>query len=298
MKIKFQKKSVTLVATLMMTSLWNCNIMASELENCQSLGRSTAQHWMARTSLPLIDTTLTMAQAECARTEFLKQLQPLLGPPVGYKVAAVTPPAQRDLGVRDPLSATYLAGMFRMLDSDSDVVIPLNYASRPIVEAKLMVTVKDDGINLAKTVDDVAEHIAYVVPSIELGDSLVRPDQKLTGPILTVYNVGTRAVLNGPAIQFNSTEELKKSLRGMIVTTRDGDGKIIETEPGSSIMGDPLKAVLWIIHDQNSRGVMLHAGDKLGLGAMSRVRPKKGTVMDTEWKGLGEKSVTLQVRFK
>jgi 2-keto-4-pentenoate hydratase len=296
MKTNFQCRSTLLAAALMMTSYTAKQTMAAEPLDCHTLGRSTAQHWIDRTPMPLIDTTLTMEQAECARAEFLKALRPLLGEAVGYKVAAITPPAQRDLGVRDPLSSTYLAGMFRTV-AEQDVVISAKYGVRPIVEAKLMVIVKDAGINGAKTVDEVASHIEYVLPSIELGDSLVQPDQKLTGPILTVYNVGTRAMLNGHSIRFNSPEALTHALRNMTVTTRDGSGKTIEVERGTSIMGDPLKAILWIVQDQNSRGVQLKTGDKLGLGAMSRVRPTNGTVMDTIWEGLEPDPVNLQVRF-
>jgi 2-keto-4-pentenoate hydratase len=244
----------------------------------------------------LIDTALTMEQAECARSEFLGCLQPLLGAPLGYKVAAVTPPAQRDLGVREPLGAVYLAGMFLMLDGH-DAIVPAAYGVRPIVEAKLVVTVRDEGINEALTPAEAAQHIAYVLPSIELGDSLVQPSQKLTGAILTLYNVGARAMLNGPPIAFDATSHADV-LKELVVTTRDGTGKILEVERGTSIMGDPLQAILWIVHDQNARGVRLRAGDRLGLGALSRVRPAPGLIFDTTWEGLQKQPVKLTVRFE
>lgn len=265
-------------------------------EDCRSLGEIVATHWLARTPMPLIDTGLTMDQAECARTEFLNRLQPLLGAPLGYKAAAITPPAQRDLGVHEPLSATYLAGMFRMLDGH-EAIVPANYGARPIVEAKLVVTVRDEGINDARTPAEAAQHIAYVLPSIELGDSLVQPAQKLTGPILTLYNVGGRAMLNGPPVTFDAAKH-SEALRELVVTTRDGYGKTLEVERGTSIMGDPLKAVLWIIRDQNARGVRLRVGDRLGLGALSRVRPSPGLVFDTSWEGLQSEQVKLTVRFE
>jgi 2-keto-4-pentenoate hydratase len=63
-------------------------------------------------------------------------------------------------------------------------------------------------------------------------------------------------------------------------------------------MGDPLQAVLWIIKDQNARGVRLRAGDRLGLGALSRVRPTPGLTFDTSWEGLQKEPVKLAVRFE
>lgn len=285
-----------MAGNLLPLSLAGSALTVASVEDCRALGRSVAEHWLARTALPLIDTALTMDHAECARSEFLACLQPLLGAPLGYKVAAVTPPAQRDLGVREPLGAVYLAGMFRMLDGH-DAVVPAAYGVRPIVEAKLVVTVRDEGINEALTPAEVAQRIAYVLPSIELGDSLVQPSQKLTGAILTLYNVGARAMLNGPPIAFDATSHADV-LKELVVTTRDGTGKILEVERGTSIMGDPLQAILWIVHDQNARGVRLRAGDRLGLGALSRVRPAPGLIFDTTWEGLQKEPVKLTVGFE
>jgi 2-keto-4-pentenoate hydratase len=93
--------------------------------------------------------------------------------------------------------------MFRMLDGH-DAVVPTVYGARPIVEAKLVVTVQDEWISDVHTPAEVTQHIAYVLPSIELGDSLVQPSQKLTGAILSLYNVGGRAMLNGPPIAFEA----------------------------------------------------------------------------------------------
>jgi 2-keto-4-pentenoate hydratase len=266
-------------------------------DECHALGLLVAEHWLARTPMPLIDTSLTMAEAIPARDAFLARLQPLLGKPIGYKVAAITPPAQRDLGVREPLGAIYLAGMMRMLD-ETDVAVPASYGARPVVEAKLVVTVGDDGINAARTAADVARHIAYVLPSIELGDSLVQPDQKLTGPILTLYNVGSRGMLNGSPVAFDRVLAGGKTLGDLVVTTRDGAGAVVEVEQGRSIMGDPLEAVLWIVRDQQARGVRLKAGDRLGLGALSRVRPTPGLLFDTTWEGLPGGPIQLTVRFQ
>jgi 2-keto-4-pentenoate hydratase len=296
---KFQFRGgrlLVLAGNFVLASLVSSLLTPASAEDCRALGRSVAEHWLARKPLPLIDTALTMEQAECARSEFLRRLQPLLGAPLGYKAAAITPPAQRDLGVHEPLGAVYLAGMFRMLDGH-DAVVPATYGARPIVEAKLVVTVRDEGINEAHTPAEVAQHIAYVLPSIELGDSLVQPSQKLTGAILTLYNVGGRAMLNGPPIAFDVTSHADV-LRGLVVTTRDGTGKVLEVERGTSIMGDPLEAVLWIIHDQHARGVRLRAGDRLGLGALSRVRPAPGLIFETTWEGLQEEPVKLTVRFE
>jgi 2-keto-4-pentenoate hydratase len=266
-------------------------------EECRALGARVAEHWMNRTTLPVIDPSITMAHATCARDEFLRRLQPLMGAPLGYKVSAITPPAQRDLGVREPLGGIYLAGMFRMLDTPQ-VTVPVSYGARPIVEAKLMVAVLDDAINEARTPKDVAPHLAYVIPSIELGDSLAAASQHLTGAVLTVYNVGARGMLNATPLAFDGSARAIETLRDMVVTTSDDAGNVLDVERGSSIMGDPLAAVLWIVRHCNARGVRLRAGDRLGLGALSRVRPTPGSAVHTVWEGLTASPVTITVRFQ
>jgi 2-keto-4-pentenoate hydratase len=264
--------------------------------SCDALGHLVARHWLERKPLPLIDPSLSMDTAVCARDRFLSLIQPLMGAPVGYKAAAITPPAQRDLGIKDPLEGIYLAGM---LSSATSSPVSVHYGCRPIVEAKLMVAVKDEGINEAITTEDAAMHIAYILPSIELGDSLVDPRQKLTAPILILYNVGARAVLIGPPIAFDGSPRAVEALNSIVVTTTDAStGKLIDRQLGKDMMGGPLNAVLWIVRDQNSRGVRLRPGDRLGLGALSRVRPNAGLKLETRWEGIATEPVIVAASFE
>jgi len=264
--------------------------------DCKVLGVSVAEHWVARTSLPLLSPDLSMDQAVCVRDVFLAQIQPLMGRPLGYKAAVITPPAQRDLGLKEPLGGIYLAAMFRPADG---AAIPVTYGARPIVEAKLLAIVKDEAINDAQTVEQAARSIAFLLPSIELGDSLVHVDQKITAPILTVYNVGARAVLTGTPIPFNGTEAAVEQLKRMTVTTRNVESNtIVDRQAAEVIMGNPMNAVLWIVRNQHARGVRLVAGDRLGLGAMSRIRPTPGLHVATMWEGFTPEPVTVEAVFR
>ncbi|SFU81475.1 2-keto-4-pentenoate hydratase [Bradyrhizobium arachidis] len=264
--------------------------------SCEELGQLVASCWLERRSIPLIDESLSMEKALCARDKFLSLIQPLLGAPLGYKVAAITPPAQRDLGIKEPLGGTYLAGMFSF---ESSAPVPVSYGNRPIVEAKLMVAVRDDAINDAKTIEDAAKHIAYILPSIELGDSLADIGQKLTAPILMLYNVGARAAILGRPIAFDGSEKAVRALNSLVVTTTDSStGRHIDSQSASAMMGGPLNAVLWLVRDLHIRGVRLRAGDRLGLGALSRVRPTPGLLLETRWEGLTETPTVVKALFE
>src|SRR5262249_44135564 len=101
---------------------------------------------------------LTMAEALVVQKEFVRRLQPTLGRPVGYKVGLVTREAQEKYGVDAPLRGVLLEKM--LLANGSEV--PRDFGVRPILEADLVVVVKDKEINKAKSILDVAEHLKEV----------------------------------------------------------------------------------------------------------------------------------------
>ena len=264
--------------------------------DCKKFGRVVAQHWLDRRSLPLIDSELSMAYALIVRDAFLSHIKQVAGEPAGYKVAAITPPAQRDLGIREPLGAIYLAGMFR--SAGEGISIEANYGARPIVEAKLMAIVGDVAINNAHTPDEIAKSISYLNPSIELGDSLAHRNQPMTGAVLTTYNVGTRCILTGPLLPFSGTSEQILELEKMVVSTHDMNlGVELERLGAEVMMGSPLNAISWLVQYQKAQGVQLRIGDRLGLGAMSRVRPDAGQSITTIWQGLQPEPVEVEVSF-
>ena len=78
--------------------------------DCKALGALVAEHWVSRTSLPLLSPDLSMNQAVCIHDVFLAQIQPLMGRPLAYKAAAITPLAQRDLGLKEPLGGIDASG--------------------------------------------------------------------------------------------------------------------------------------------------------------------------------------------
>jgi 2-keto-4-pentenoate hydratase len=278
------------------TAFFNQAFGEEKVMDCKALGAAVAEHWISRTSLPLLSPNLSMDQAVCIRDVFLAQIQPLMGRPLGYKAAVITPPAQRDLGLKEPLGGIYLAAMFRPADG---ATIPVTYGARPIVEAKLLAIVKDEAINDAQTVEEVARSIAFLLPSIELGDSLVHVDQKITAPILIVYNVGARAVLTGTPIPFDGTEAATEKLKRMTVTTLNvGSNTMVDQQSADVIMGNPMNAVLWIVRNQRARGVRLVTGDRLGLGAMSRIRPTPGLHIATIWEGFTPEPATVEAVFR
>ena len=51
----------------------------------------------------------------------------------------------------------------------------------------------------------------------------------------------------------------------------DETNKIIQNAPGSSLLGNPMNVVLWLIEEFNSRGITLQRGDRLSLGSVGKL---------------------------
>lgn len=260
-----------------------------------AFGKCVAEHWRNRIPLPLIDPKLSMTDALIIRDSFLECLRNDMGDPAGYKVAAITPPAQRDLGIKEPLGAVYLEGMFSEAGGEA---VPVDYGARPIVEAKMMVLVGSHAINEAQSPVDVAQAISHLNPSLELGDSLAHPDQLITGALLTVYDVGARSILTGTPIPFDGSADAILRFESMVVSTIDvGSGEELDKHSAEVMMGSPLNAIYWIVEHHRKQGVIFKPGDRLGLGAMSRVRPVAGQNIKTVWEGLLQESIEVGVQF-
>ena len=82
-----------------------------------------------------------------------------------------------------------------MLKDGSEV--PVSCAVRPLFEADLIVVVKDEGINAARTTLEAGQHLSEIVCFIELPDTLV--DTTLTADVgmLIPGGAGARAGILG-----------------------------------------------------------------------------------------------------
>ena len=52
-------------------------------------------------------------------------------------------------------------------------------------------------------------------------------------------------------------------------------GAVIQTAPGSTLLGNPLRVVLWLVDEMKRRNETLKAGDRLSLGSVGKLFPLK-----------------------
>jgi 2-keto-4-pentenoate hydratase len=255
---------------------------------------------LARTMLenqpgePLAGMT-SLADGQCAQDKLVALLQRQFGRPVGYKVGLTNPTAQQRFGVSHPVTGTIYEATLRMQDGAE---VPARFGAIPVVEADLLVRVRDEGINQARTHEEVLRHLDQVIPFIELPD-LVMPPQRLDGPNLVAINVGARLGVSGTPIPVQATPEFAAALGGMTVRFTDDTGKELSRAPGTVLLGHPLNVLPWLAEDLAKRGRRLQAGDIVSLGGFSPALPvEAGRTYTVRYEGLAAQPVSVSVKVR
>jgi 2-keto-4-pentenoate hydratase len=193
------------------------------------------------------------------------------GEPVGYKAGLTNPNVQKVFGVNQPVRGTLLKKMLL----ESGAVIPAKFGSVSMSEGDLIVRVKDDGINQAKTPEETLKYLDAVIPFIELPDLVCDKSVKFNGAILVAINVGARYGVMGKPIPLEATPQWVERLKSFTLQIMDEKGTLVDEGKGTALLGDPLNAVLWIKNSLAADGKKLKKGDLLSLGSLTKMLPPR-----------------------
>ena len=253
------------------------------------------EDYFAKRPTQALQKGLDLEHAYANQQKFIEQLIPKLGPRVGYKVGLVTKQTQERYGASGPMRGVLLRDM--MLKDGSEV--PVTFAALPLFEADLIVVVKDEGINAAKTTLEVAQHLSEIVCFIELPDTLVDASLTVDVGMLVSGGAGARAGILGQRAAFKPTAEFLEAFGDMQMTMTDQTGKEWANAKAKIILGHPLNAVLWLIKDMAVSGQKLRAGDLLSLGSIAPPQPPQlGQTITLRYTGLPAGPLSATVRFK
>lgn len=236
---------------------------------------------------------LSMSEALRMQRAFVKALEPTLGKPVGYKVGLVTRETQERFEVEGPIRGVLLERM--LLDNGAEV--PTNLFVRPLLEADLIVVVKDKGINKAASVLDVAEHLKELIAFIELPDAFITTNG-LDGATLVAANCSARFGVLGQRNPVLATPEFVRALERMTITISDHIGNVLGREQGKVILDQPLNAVLWLIEELKKTGEKLKAGDMISLGSVKTIPVPAGKTVVVRYDGLPGGPLQVMARFR
>ena len=237
---------------------------------------------------------LSMRDAECGRRRLVEKLEAHENRIVGYKAGLTNAKMQAQFGAASPVRGVLLEKM--LLTDGADV--QFDFGARPMLEADLIVVVKDAAIHKAKTHVEVLRSLSMVVPFIELPDLLVAEGEKLSAPLLVSLNVGARLGVVGRGIPVQVTPAFAAALASMRVIVTDRGGRELASGTGAAILDHPLNAVLWLVQDLEKSRIRLKAGDLLSLGSFTQpLTPRPGLAVTVRYEGLPG-DPTVSVRFK
>jgi 2-keto-4-pentenoate hydratase len=255
--------------------------------------QALARNLLANTpSQPLAGMT-GLADGQCAQDRLVPLLSAEWGRVVGYKVGLTNPAAQQRFGVSHPVTGRIYEATVR---ARSGAEIPARFGAIPTVEADLMVRVRDEAINQARTHLDVLRNIDLVIPFIEMPDLVLA--QGMDGPNLLAINVGARLGVLGEAIPVQVTEEFAARLGTMTVVMDNGERELARA-PGTALLGHPLNVIPWLAQDLASRGQRMRAGELISLGGFSAALPTEpGRTYTVRYENLLAQPVSVSVRTR
>jgi len=255
-----------------------------------------AESYLARRPAEPLPLGLGYDEALELQRRYLRFIMPELGKRVGYKAGLVTAASQQRYRTTQPVRGVLLSGM--LLTNGASFTAA--HATRPILEADMIVRVKDAGINQAKTIEDVARHLSEVIVFIEIADAPFATNAPLDAGALTASNVGARAGVLGQARRFEATPEFIAAFGKMQLVLRDAaSGRELSRVGAEGILGHPLNAVVWLVQDLNRRGEKLKPGEVLSLGSPSpQVAPKPGEAYTLAYEGLPGGPIQASVNIR
>lgn len=277
---------------LPLLALWACHAQASCPSDLQAA--ALAARYANLEPAPSLTADMSMIDALCGRDKYAHFLPQVAGKVVGYKLSLTNPAVQKRFNHPEPIRGT----LFEKMLLRGDAEVPAKFGAWPMYEADMVVEVADEGINQAKTPLEALRHLSRIYPFIELPDLMTDDPTKVTGISLTYTNMAARLGVLGKPLAVTATPELVAALENMTVRFTDLDGKVLENNPGSVLLGNPLNSVLWLVRELNASGIRLKPGDLLSLGSFSQPYPAKpGIGARLTYDGLPG-NPTVSVRFK
>lgn len=231
-------------------------------------------------------------EAACASGKLVAELQGKLGKIVGYKAGLTAKAVQERFKADGPVSGVLFD---KMILSDG-AKLPATYGARPVWEADMLLVVKDEGINTAKTPEEALRHISGMRPFIELPDLALAPSETLDGTQLLAINVAARFGVAGAEVPLDAEAATVALLAETRIVATDATGAVLAEGTGAATLGNPLNSVVWLVQDLAKSGRKLAAGDLISVGSFSPLTPPKpGQQITVRYEGFaGTPKVSVQ----
>ena len=221
-----------------------------------------------------INENITLEEAYCSQekyVEFWKQQSQYSDAVIGYKVGFTGKATQEIFKINTPATGVLFNSMFLKNGSE----ISKNFGHRTLIEPDLLEIVKSSKIMKSTTKLEAAKYLDTIHPFMELPALQIKKGEAITGPVIVAINMLATKMVMGPGISIQANQTFINALESMETIFTDETGNIIQNSPGSTLLGNPLNVVLWLIKEFNQRGLILKAGDRISLGSVGKLFPLK-----------------------
>jgi len=217
------------------------------------------------------------------------------GVKAGYKAALTSTSMQKRFKYDRPVLGVVLQDMLLR----DRVILDDTFAVRPMIEADLMVMIKDESINEAETDEELLAAIEGFHPLIELPDLVFAQGTDIQPLWLTAINAGAKfAVAGDPSLVTDDPVWLGR-MTNIQATVMDKQGQVIASGKSDRLLGNPLNVIRWIRDEVASRGGALKKGEVLWLGSLTDPMPVvAGESYQVLYTGLNEYPVSIQVNIR
>lgn len=254
-----------------------------------------AEHLLSATPVDRPIPVTDLDEAYDYQAKLIELLVPRYGERVGYKAALTSEALQQKFHYNRPVLGTVLRDM--MLRDRA--FLDEGYAARPMIEADLMVMVKDTAINEAVSDEELLSGLEGIHPLIELPDMVFVPGTDIQPLWLTAINAGACKAVVGNPIILNGDESSMRKLGDIHASIMDKQGQVLASGSSTNLLGHPINVVRWIRDEVASRGGALRKGDVLWLGSLTGLLPAvAGESYQVLYTGLGENPLSIQVNIR
>lgn len=203
---------------------------------------------------------------------------------IGRKIGLTNKIIQKQLGVDQPDFGALLNTM-EVLNGDE---IPWNELHQPKAEAEIAFVLGKSITNPTVTIHQLISAIDYALPCLEIvGSRIADWNIKITDTIADNASA-SHYVLGHRPTKLSDFDMVKCKMK------MTKNGTLASEGSGSSCLGSPLNATIWLVKKMIHNGTPLKAGDVILTGALGpMVTGYQGDQFEAEIDGLGSVSVSF-----
>jgi len=185
------------------------------------------------------------------------------GPPAGYKIGLTTKRMQQMCGIDEPIVGVVIAGRIHA----SPARVAVNDFVRLGIESEIALRIGRPFAEGEPRADQVLDHVDAICAAFELVDDSEADYGRLAAAPLVADNAWNAGLVTGPVVPAAGMASLR-DLKGVLRR----DGEVIDTGSSNDVLGDPAKALSWVVAHLARRGQALVPGQWVSTGSIVPTR--------------------------